>query len=230
MASPLILIVGRVSDESQGVRGLSYAAGRLYFDAVQRAGGIPIMLPPLPSLIGQLPELLGRVDGIVMHGGGDVDPRRYGQSIEADEVYGIVGDHDEVELAVVHAAQHQDLPMLAICRGIQVLNVAMGGTLLQHIGNEDHWFQFTQTSLLPGSLVAKAMGTDWPMRCHCVHHQAIDTVANGLAVVGTSPDGIIHAVEVTGARWTVGTQWHPEDSAATDPQQQGLFDELVRQA
>jgi putative glutamine amidotransferase len=113
---------------------------------------------------------------------------------------------------------------------MQVLNVLRGGTLVQDIGNDDHWKQFTATELDSGSRIAKAMGTDRPERCHCVHHQALDRLGDGLHVVGHHADGLIHAVELDAARWVVGTQWHPEDSADTDPQQQGLFDELIRQA
>jgi len=111
---------------------------------------------------------------------------------------------------------------------LQVLNVALGGTLVQDIGTDDHWKHFTAVDLEPGSRLAKAMGTDSPARCHCVHHQALDRLGDGLWVVGHG-DGMIHAVELDSARWIVGIQWHPEDSAADDPEQQSLFDELIRQ-
>ena len=235
MAAPLILIVGRFADEAKGVRGAAFAAGRHYFFGAQRAGGIPLMMPPIPDLLVSLQFLLDRVDGIVLHGGGDIDPRRYGQQSSAEQLYGIVEEHDEVELAVVREALDRDMPVLAICRGMQVLNVALGGTLQQHIesptvGSEDHWFRYHEVVLQPGCLIAKAMGTDVPAQCHSVHHQALDRVAEGLEIVGRSPDGVLEAVELTSARWVVGTQWHPEDSAASDSQQQGLFDELIRQS
>ena len=235
MSAPLILIVGRLADEAKGVRGAAFAAGRGYFQGVQRAGGIPLMLPPIPDLAVSIPSLLDRVSGIVMHGGGDVDPRRYGQVASAEQLYGIVEEHDEVELTVVREALARDMPLLAICRGMQVLNVALGGTLQQHIesdsvGSEDHWFQFHEVELASGCLAAKAMGTDRPARCHSVHHQALDRVGAGLEIVGHAPDGVLEAVELSSARWVVGTQWHPEDSAVVDAQQQGLFDELIRQS
>jgi putative glutamine amidotransferase len=226
--NPLVLIVGRLSPEAKGVRGEPFAAGRRYFHAVARAGGTPLMLPPILSLVDDVPDLLSRVDGVVLHGGGDVDPRHYGQEPSAEQLYGIVAEHDEVELAVVRAAVEADVPMLAICRGMQVLNVALGGTLVQHIGTEAHWMEYTEVSLDAGSHVAKAMGTESPGACHCVHHQALDRLGDGLHVTGRTADGIIHAAEIEAARWIVATQWHPEDSADTDPQQQGLFDDLVR--
>ncbi len=225
--NPLVLIVGRMATEAKGVRGEPFAAGRRYFHAVARAGGTPLMLPPILSLVDGVPDLLRRVDAVVLHGGGDVDPRHYGQEATAEQLYGIVAEHDEVELAVVRAAVDLDVPMLAICRGMQVLNVALCGTLVQHIGSDDHWMQFTTPTLDTDSLAAKAMGTDAPGACHCVHHQSLDRVAEGLTVTGRTADGIVHAAEMRSARWIVATQWHPEDSADTDPQQQGLFDHLV---
>lgn len=230
MVNPHVVIVGRQSDEAQGVRGKPFAAGQTYFRAVERAGGVPLMLPPIPGLVDDIPSLLRRFDAVVFHGGGDIDPRRYGQEATEESLYGIVPEHDVMELAMVAAAIEADKPVLAICRGLQVLNVALGGTLVQDIGSEDHWLQYTVNELDAGSRIAKAMGTETPERCHCVHHQALDQLGDGLRVVGRHAGGIVHAVELDDARWIVGTQWHPEDSAADDPQQQGLFDELVRQA
>jgi putative glutamine amidotransferase len=227
---PLVVIVGRQADDAQGVRGKPFAAGQTYFRSVERAGGIPLMLPPILALAEDIPSLLDRIDAVVFHGGGDIDPRRYGQVATEESLYGIVPEHDEMELAMIAAAIDRDKPVLAICRGLQILNVALGGTLMQDIGNNDHWHQFTANELDAGSRIAKAMGTGIPQRCHCVHHQALDHLGEGLHVVGRHASGIIHAVELEQARWIVGTQWHPEDSAAEDPQQQGLFDELVRQA
>lgn len=227
---PLVVIVGRQSDEAKGVRGKPFAAGQAYFRAVERAGGIPLMLPPIDGLVDDAAELVSRTDAVVFHGGGDIDPRRYGQEATEESLYGIVEEHDAMELAMVTAAIAADKPVLAICRGLQILNVALGGTLVQDIGSEDHWLQYTANELDAGSRIAKAMGTESPQRCHCVHHQALDRLGEGLQVVGRHAGGIVHAVELDGARWIVGTQWHPEDSADVDPQQQGLFDELIRQA
>ena len=227
MAAPLVLIVGRLAAETKGVRGEPFAAGRRYFDAVVRAGGLPLMVPPIPGLVDEVPGLIDRVDAVVLHGGGDVDPRHYGQHPTAEELYGVVPEHDEVELAVVRAALERDRPMLAICRGMQVLNVALGGSLHQHIGTEAHWFAHHEVELDAASRAARALGDTAALRCHCVHHQAVDRVGDGLRIVGRTADGIPHAAEVEGSRWVVATQWHPEDSAERDPQQQSLFAGLV---
>ena len=227
--NPLVLIVGRLATEAKGVRGEPFAAGRRYFEAVAVAGGMPLMLPPMTSLVHDIPDLLRQVDAVVLHGGGDVDPRHYGQQATAEQLYGIVPEHDEVELAVVRAALDLSVPMLAICRGMQVLNVAMGGTLQQDIGTEAHWFAYHEVALEVGSRMAKAVGSELITAGHCVHHQALDRVADGLRVVGRSDDGVVHACELDTDAWVLATQWHPEDSAATDPQQQALFTALIDQ-
>ena len=219
-----------MSPESKGVRGEAFAAGQTYFRAVERAGGMPLMLPPLPALGDRIDSLIGKVDALVLHGGGDVDPRRYGEEPSAEQLYGIVHEHDEVELAVVEAALAADLPMLAICRGMQILNVALGGTLVQDIGNEEHWFHYHEVDVVAGSRLAKAVGSTTVSRCHSVHHQSVGRLGRGLTLVGSSTDGLPEAMEVDDARWAVAVQWHPEDSADGDQQQQALFDELIGQA
>lgn len=216
-----------MATEAKGVRGEPFAAGRRYFEGIVRAGGVPLMLPPITSIVDDVPDLLRKVDGLVLHGGGDVDPRRYGQAPSAEQLYGIVQEHDEVELAVVNAAIASATPMLAICRGLQVLNVALGGTLQQDIGTEAHWLACQPVTLDAGSRLAKAVGSELVAKCHCVHHQALDRVADGLTVVGRTADGIVHACELDGSNWVVATQWHPEDTAATDPEQQAIFQGLV---
>lgn len=227
--APLILIVGRQSPQAAGVRGPAYACGQRYHDAVMRAGGIPLMLAPLADFIGeQIDQVLARMDGVLFHGGGDIDPRSYGQQATAEQLYGIVTEHDQVEMAVMRSAIGADLPVLALCRGLQILNVVCGGTLQQDIGNEDHWMRFHSVDLVPSSRLATAFGTAQPQRCHSVHHQAIDQLGEGLQIVGRAPDGMLEAVELDNATWVVATQWHPEDSAADDPEQQNVFNELVR--
>lgn len=223
------MVVGRLSPKAEGVRGVAFAAGRQYFHAIVRAGGVPLILPPILDAVGDIGHLLDRVDAVVLHGGGDVDPRRYGHD-PADEVYGIVHEHDEVELAVVRAAIERDRPLLAICRGMQILNVALGGTLVQHLGNDDHWFATHPVTVDPDSRIAAALGTTRVDACHSVHHQALDRIGDGLQVVGRADDGTIEAVEHATCRWVVAPQWHPEDTAESDAQQQALFDALVANA
>ena len=231
VSAPIIIIVGRVSPEATNVRGPAFASGQRYSMAIERAGGIPLMLPPIPALVGdRLHDLLQRVDGALFHGGGDIDPKHYDEEATAEQIYGIVADHDEVELGLMRAAIDIDLPVLGLCRGMQVLNVARGGSLQQDIGTEAHWKQYLPVQLDAGSRLAKAFGTEHPEHCHHVHHQAVARLGDGLTVVGHAADGMVEAVELDSARWIVATQWHPEDNAHTDAEQQCVFDEFVRQA
>lgn len=230
MTSPLVVIVGREIDRAEGVRGEAYGAGRRYSDAVARSGGTPVIVPPLDLSTSSLERLVDTTNALVLHGGGDVNPSCYGQEPTAPELYGVNDRHDAVELAVVSAFWAADKPILAICRGIQILNVSLGGTLVQHISAPGHTKEFHPVSLDAESRAARAMGDSRPMRCHSYHHQALDRVADELRVVGRHDDGTIEAVEATNKRWVVGVQWHPEDSADVDPEQQRLFDELIRVA
>ncbi|MEY4362294.1 MAG: hypothetical protein RL391_1600 [Actinomycetota bacterium] len=227
MGSPLVLIVGREITQATGVRGEAFGAGRKYSQAIQRAGGVPLILPPLELSPDRIDAVIAKIDAVVLHGGGDIDPHRYGQEPRTDELYGINERHDSSELAVVHATLTADRPLLAICRGHQILNVALGGTLIQHIGLPGHREEFHSVELEDGSRVAEAMRTASPTRCHSFHHQAIDRLGAGLRVVGRHHDGTIEAVEMDSRLWVLGVQWHPEDNAETESDQQGLFDQLI---
>lgn len=227
MTIPLIAVTGRLSPSAENVRGEAFASGQRYSRAIARAGAQPVIVPPAAEGFERLVEALRRFDGLVLHGGGDVDPRRYGEEPSAEQLYGIVPEHDELEFTLVQAALELDLPVLAICRGVQVLNVALGGSLYQDIGNEDHWHTLHAVALRPDSRTAAALGTHRPHACHSVHHQALKRVASSLEIVGQADDGTVEAVELASARWVVGVQWHPEDTAADDPVQQSLFDAFV---
>jgi putative glutamine amidotransferase len=229
VTTPVVMIVGRVGPEDVGFRGGSYRAGERYLHAISRAGGAGVIAPPIAGAVDQTMSLLPRVDALVLHGGGDVDPARYGQAAGAEQLYGIVDVHDDVELAVCREAIRRDVPMLAICRGMQVLNIALGGTLHQHIG-EDHRMQHHDVDVAAGSRLAHAVGDAALADSHCVHHQAVDRLGRGLTVTASTADGVIHAVEHDEAEWVIGVQWHPEDTAAGDARQQSLFDALVCRA
>ena len=175
--------------------------------------------------------MLQHFDGVLLPGGGDVDPRRYGQEPDDDTLYGIVQAHDDLDIAVCLAAIELDLPMLALCRGMQVLNVALGGTLVQDIGNSDHWMR-EHTVRLDGRLQARrrpraprTSSTATPCTT-----RASATSPSRWSACGWAPDGQLEAVELPTATWIVGAQWHPEDTATHKPQQQAIYDELVRRA
>ena len=194
---------------------------RDYVHAVQRAGGLAVLLPP-DAEAAQAPDLvLDRVDALLLAGGVDVDPAAYGAAPHP-ETGPTRPERDRFELALTRRALERDLPLLAICRGMQVLNVARGGTLHQHlpdlVGHEDHRrvrgaFGDHDVRLEPGSLAARAAGeARHPTKSH--HHQAIDRLGDGLRVTGWAvQDELPEALEDPSARFALGVQWHPEADA-----------------
>jgi putative glutamine amidotransferase len=193
---------------------------REYADAVQRAGGIAVLLPPDVRATERPDELLDLLDGLILAGGSDIDPGAYGEAAHSETV-GVNPERDAFEIALAQRAIERDLPFLGICRGMQVLNVARGGTLLQHLpeshGHEDHRrnpgsFEAAdhQVRLTSGSLAARAAGEE-AHRALSHHHQGVDRVGDGLVVTGRSElDELPEAVELPDSRFVLGVQWHPE--------------------
>ena len=233
---PFVALPGRLAASAAGLRTEVVAAGARYATAIERAGGLPVVVPPFTdadadSLLTRARLVLSRLDALVMVGGADIDPARYGAA-RHPETEGIDPGQDSFELALLEAAITDDVPVLAICRGMQVLNIVRGGTLVQHLPDLPsigaHRKVHHEVHLAAGSLVANAVGaTD--VYGHSVHHQAVDRVGEGLRITGRSPDGTIEALELEHG-WVVGTQWHPEDTADDDAHQSALFEALVAQA
>lgn len=192
----------------------------MYLDALRRAGAMAVVLPPDPALVDAPDEALGLVDGLLLVGGADIAAQRYGE-----EPHGAAEPpqplRDAVELALVRRAAERGLPVLGVCRGAQVINVALGGTLWQHLpethGGDGHRRtvgRFAgndhEVDLVPGSLAARVAGE----RRHRVlshHHQGIRDVGEGLVASGYADDGVVETVEAAGdGRWLLGVQWHPE--------------------
>jgi len=193
---------------------------RSYVDAVQRAGGMALLLAPDPALAEDPDELLDRIDAIMLAGGADIDPALYGADAHPETI-GSVPERDAFEVALVRRALQRDLPLLAICRGMQVMNVACGGTLHQHLPELLHHEEHRRVlgsfdgadhdvRLAPGSLAARAAGEELhATKSH--HHQGVDRVGEGLVVTGWSQlDDLPEALEVPGNRFSLGVQWHPE--------------------
>jgi len=194
-------------------------APRAYATAVQRAGGIAVVLPPDPALADDPDPLLDRLDGLILAGGSDVDPGSYGAE-RHPKTGNTWPDRDRFELALAQGALDRDMPLLGICRGMQMLNVALGGTLDQHLpdslGSEAHCavpgtFGEHQVRLAAGSLAAAAAGSETTaVRSH--HHQGIDRVGEGLEVSGWSAeDELREAIELPGKNFALGVVWHPEE-------------------
>ena len=204
-----------------------------YVAAIRRAGGSPVLLPPGEGELGAWLEL---IDALVLPGGGDVDPARYGGASHAEK-YGVDAARDQDELALARHAVAAQLPTLAICRGMQVLNVACGGTLIAHlpdvVGERVPHRAAGQRSIAhpvdvaPASRLASGLGATTCTTASS-HHQAVQRVAAGFTVVAHAPDGIVEAMELPGHPFLLAVQWHPELTAAADPLQQRLFDALVR--
>ena len=213
-----------------------YGAIGFYLDALHRAGGDEAILMPIEISDADAEARLERFDGVLLTGGADVDPAWYADSVD-ETVYGVDRVRDTFEMALARAAIATGRPVLAICRGLQILNVALGGTLNQHISDtaDSHGdvsvleAGYHPVTLAAGCHAAVAVGGTTVDRCMSLHHQAIETLAPGLRVTGTSHDGVVEAAEHDRG-WVVGVQWHPEGTAATDPKQQALFDAFVAQA
>ncbi len=189
---------------------------RTYVDMVAVTGGVPVLLPPVGDPDG---DVLRGLDGLVLVGGADVDPARYGAG-RHPTTRPTAPDRDHFELGLAGLALARDLPVLGVCRGAQVVNIALGGTLHQHVpdlvGSDAHRpgaseFGAVRVRVQEGSLVARLVGPE--VHVHCHHHQSLDRVGSGLVVVGWSDDGIVEAVELPGHRFVVGVQWHPERDA-----------------
>jgi putative glutamine amidotransferase len=213
-----------------------YALPKDYVDAVMRAGGIPILIPPGET---DWQSLWSTLDGIIVTGGTDVTPGFYegdtnNPHIRADDL-----QRDSAEIALIrHAATAKDIPVLCVCRGMQVLNVALGGTMHAHIPDiraedihrsPDGLWALHDCTVETDSQLARIMATAL-VNTYSGHHQAVDHIAEELEVVATAPDGIVEALMLRDHPWLIGVQWHPEKSALTDPTQQRLFDELVSAA
>jgi len=207
-----------------------------YVQGIVEAGGIPMLLPPVGAEF--VARWLDRVDGLVLAGGGDIDPSHYGNSGH-ETIYNLDVNRDLTEMALARLALQRHIPTLAICRGMQVVNVALGGTLHPHLpeiyGEQvehrvaprdpvEHSVRVT-----PGSRLAEIMGTR-TVHTSSWHHQSLDRLGAGLKAVAWADDGCIEAVELTANDRFIAVQWHPEHSIDRDPTQQTLFRELVKMA
>jgi len=191
---------------------------RRYADRVSAAGGLPVLLPPVPGI----EDALARLDGLVLSGGGDIDPARY-RAEPAPEITSVREERDTAEFALLAAAMARQLPVLGICRGLQVINVARGGSLHQHlpavVGHDGHApvpgsFGTHPVHVAPGSRLAGILGreeVDPPFDAPTHHHQAVDQLGDGLTPTAWAEDGTIEAFEVDGdGSFLMAVQWHPE--------------------
>ncbi len=237
---PLIGITGRKDASARLVTSQMYSVGETYVQAVHRAGGLPLIIPPM-FVEADSETLIARLDGLLLSGGEDIHPRHYGQSPEA-WLGGVDESRDATELGLVHAALEAQIPLLAICRGHQVLNVALGGSLYQDLAAQvpgvlDHAFLMSRSleqsvhevTLDAGSQVAQILGGT-SFSVNSAHHQSVQSAGVGLRIVAYAPDGVVEAIELAGYPFCIGVQWHPEAMVRRDPEMLPLFMAFVESA
>ncbi len=230
MGKPIIGLTPEGRDAQGG-----YIAPLEYIAALRRAGAVPVVIiPHADDAAGQV----ARLDGLLLTGGGDVDPALY-QGAAHPAIYEVDRERDLGEIALVQLAIARGLPTLGICRGAQIINVALGGTLIEHLPDEvngeichrqdppgptPHLAQ-----IAPGSRLGAVLQTE-VAEVASWHHQAIRAVAPGLDVAACAPDGALEAIELRDHPWLIGVQWHPELTASHDARQQRIFEALVEAA
>lgn len=231
---PIIGITGAYVNHNEYMEGVYVHHD--YHKSIAANGGIPIVLPFInPEMAIETLELC---DGIILSGGEDVDPKFYGQDPHR-RLGPTIPERDLTEIAIVKYAIENNIPLLAICRGVQILNVALGGTLIQDIpsqvkdpiqhsqkierGRDSHWVNISKDSKLFDLIGSERV------RVNSLHHQALEKVATDLRVVATASDGIIEAVEyIHPTTFTLGVQWHPESMASADSVMNNLFVEFIK--
>jgi len=223
----------RVVDTSIGP-SLLHTASRFYVEGVERAGGVPVVLPVM--LADAVDDVIPAVHGVLLTGGGDVQPSRYGAR-PVSETHGVDPARDDFDIRLLDRAIAADLPVLATCRGMQVMNVALGGSLIQHVpaatgqahDYNDRWREGVhRVKIEPDSHLAAALGAT-EVAVNSIHHQAVDEAAPGTRAVAWAEDDTIEAIELPGSPHVVAVQWHPE-LLEDWPEQQGLFRQLVAHA
>lgn len=230
--APLIAIPGRFSATASAHRFRVISTARALSEAVLRVGGEPLTVHPWAPEGVVTEEVvegrLGFVDGVLMPGGGDVSPALYGQTVSSGLLYDVDDEQDAFDLAVVRWALAAGVPLLAVCRGFQLVNVALGGALEQDM-REPHRHVVHQLKVKPGSRLARIVGEQ--VAVSCFHHQQVRALGDGLVPVAHASDGTVEAAELTSAvGWFLAVQWHPEDTFDSDEAQLSLFQALVEAA
>jgi putative glutamine amidotransferase len=230
----MIAVAGYHAAGRDGWSEVWAAAPDAYIKALHRAGALEAIMLPVELTEDAAISRLRRFAGLLLLGGPDVSPALYGEEAQL-EVYGVDPIRDAFEIALTRAALRLEIPVLAICRGMQLVNVALGGTLHQHLDSSgasvehrdarDRDYLPHTIRLQPGSAIAAAAGTE-RVEIASAHHQAVRDLGAGLTAVGWADDGLVEAVELPGSN-LIAVQWHPEATAGEDPTQQALFDWLV---
>ncbi|MEY4313412.1 MAG: hypothetical protein RLZZ319_921 [Actinomycetota bacterium] len=222
---PRIAILARFAESTSATRYAAIVTARRLAELVWAAGGEPLTMLPVAGV--NWTERLRGIDGVLMPGGADINPRTYGQEIASDHVYDVDDLADEADIALVRHALDSGLPYLAICRGLQITNVALGGTLVQHMEtpHQHHVAPVTFTS----HVAELGLSTD-TVEASCYHHQMIDDVAPGIEVIARSAEGYVEAAKIPAKAWAFGVQWHPEDNYDTNAPQLEIVKRFIAEA
>jgi len=221
---------------SEGVLASHYV-GEGYARSVDAAGGVPLILPAVDGYEeGDAAELVQAIDGVLLAGGTDIHPETYGQTLDPARTVKPDIARDRFEMALVREARRRGLPILGICRGFQMLNVAYGGSLDQHrphagdrlVDDPELRIEVTDLTLDPDSKIGAALGVS-EMQVYCLHHQAIDRLGDGLRATSSAVDGLIEGIEDPSAVFVAGVLWHPEQMAGSADAQH-VYETFVRAA
>jgi putative glutamine amidotransferase len=230
VSRPLVAVIGRRAVQVPILRFSATLAAEAIGEAVWAAGGEPVVLHgPATDPLAELPLRLSQFDGVLLPGGADLEPRRYGAE-PLSQTSDTVAFQDDFDLGVTRAMIDLELPALAICRGMQVLNVALGGSLVQHVceTNTAHHNAIHHVSVAVGSRLHAIVGAE-AIDVSSYHHQAIDRLGTGLTVTAVAADGVVEAVE-HGRADIIAVQWHPEDRHTTSDTDAALFADLIDRA
>lgn len=222
---PRIAILARIAESTSATRYAAVITARRLAELVWEAGGEPLTMLPVRGA--DLFERLRGVDGILLPGGADINPVRYGQTISSEHVYDIDDLADEADIQMVKFAISESIPLFAICRGMQIANVALGGTLIQHM-QSPHQHHVAEVTL--ESCVEELGLMSSTLEASCYHHQAIDHLAPGMQVIARAPEGHVEAIRIPSKAWAFGVQWHPEDNFDTCPAQLAITKKFVLEA
>ena len=225
MSRPRIAILARFAESTSATRYAAIVTARRLAEGVWAAGGEPLSMLAVSG--SDWADRLRGIDGILMPGGADINPLTYGQEISSEHVYDVDDLADDADISLVRYALDKGIPVLAICRGLQITNVALGGTLIQHMEqpHQHHVAPVTVEKYVDELGLSSAT-----VEASCYHHQMIDQVAPGLEVIGRSTEGFVEAVKIDAPAWAFGVQWHPEDNFDTNAPQLDLFKRFVNEA
>jgi putative glutamine amidotransferase len=225
MSRPRIAILARFAESTSATRYAALVTARRLAEGVWAAGGEPLTMLAVSG--SDWADRLRGIDGVLLPGGADINPKTYGQEISSEHVYDVDDLADEADISLVKYALNKGIPVLAICRGLQITNAALGGTLIQHMDapHQHHVAPVTIEKYVDELGLSSAT-----LQASCYHHQMIDQVAPGLEVIGRSAEGYVEAVKIDAPAWAFGVQWHPEDNYDSEAPQLEILSRFVSEA